>query len=115
MISGNTVLSIKRKTGKYTKNTVGENVPEVTQYIDLYGFLDLSNVDTKYTVFNTKLQESDHLFICDYVELPLVEGRKPKTSELVASNNGDEYDIILIDNPMNLNKHLEIYLRYKGE
>lgn len=115
MIGGNTTLSIKRKTGEYTKNSVGERVPVVADYIDLYGFLDLSNVDTKYTVFNAKIQESDHIFICDYVEMPLINGQMPKTSELTATNNGNEYDVILIDNPMNLNKHIEVYLRYKGE
>lgn len=115
MIGGNTTLSLKRKTGSYTKNSIGERIPEIADYIDLVGYLDLSNVDTKHTIYNAKIQESDHIFICDYVDLPLINGKKPKTSELIAENNGDEYDVILLDNPMNLNKHFEIYLRYKGE
>ena len=115
MIGGNINLDLKVKTGKYTINDIGERVSEVIDYMSLFGFLDMSTSDTKHTTYNTKLEESDYLFICDYVELEEINGKIPKTSQLTAICNNKEFDVLLIDNPMELNQHLEIYLRYKGE
>jgi head-tail adaptor len=76
----------------------------------LHGWLDLSGGDSKYTTYNAKIQESTHIFICDYVALD--SSIKAENSRLVV--NGKTYDILLIDNPMELNQHLEIYLRFTG-
>jgi hypothetical protein len=108
-IKGNTVLRLQAKTGKFTINSIGERVPEIVDYKKLRGFLDLSNGDTKHTIYNAKIQESDHIFICDYVSIEY------DASQLFASVNNKKYEVIMIDNPMGLNKHLEIYLRYVGE
>ncbi len=111
MIGGNKVLKLKRKTGGYTLNAIGERIPEVVDFISLTGFLDLSGESTKYTTFNSKIQESDHVFICDYVKFPL----QVNTNELTAEVDGKAYDVMLVDNPMELNKHYEIFLRYVGD
>lgn len=76
----------------------------------LHGWLDLSGGDSKYTTYNAKIQESTHIFICDYVALD--SSIKAENSRLVV--NGKTYDILLIDNPMELNQQLEIYLRFTG-
>ena len=87
--------------------------------VSLKGFLDLSSGDSKHTTYYAKIQESTHIFICDYRPIPEsleVEGNfirvSPENARMVA--NSQRYDVMLIDNPMNLNKHLEIYLKYTG-
>ena len=92
------------------KNEIGESVPAWKTVHEITGFLDLSSGDSKRTVYNSKVQESTHIFICDYFAM---------SEQITAENSrmliaGLEYDIMLIDNPMNLNQHLEIYLKYTG-
>lgn len=115
MIGGNTYLSLKVKTKEYVLNEIGERVPKTNEYMQLWGFLDLSTVDTKHTIYNTKIEESDYIFICDYKELEKVDGEIPKTFQLTATCNNKEFDVLLIDDPQELHEHFEIYLRYKGE
>ncbi len=107
-IGGNTACTLRNKSD-YTINTIGEKIPVESDYLTLNGFLDLVNGDSRYTNYNSKIQESDHVFICDYVNI----GKN--ASELVAVINNQRYDVTLIDNPMGLNYHLEIFLRYVGE
>lgn len=107
-IGGNTVCDLIYESG-YIVNDIGEKEPVRDVYMSLTGFLDLSNGDSRFMTYNTKLQESTHLFICDYVQID------KRASELRAVINGREYEVTTIDNPMELNKHLEIYLNYVGE
>ena len=83
------------------------------------GFIDLSSGDSKHTTFDAKIQESTHIFICDYKPIPEVleiEGNllrvSPENARMVA--NSQRFDVMLMDNPMNLNKQWEIYLKYTG-
>lgn len=108
MIGGNTNGTIQVSTA--TKNEIGEGVKAWADVQSLHGFLDLSSGETKYTTYNTKLQESSHLFICDYVELD--QRIKAENSRMMV--NGQTYDIVMIDDPMGLHEHIEIYLRYTG-
>ena len=72
--------------------------------------LDLTGGDSKYSTFNAKIQESTHIFICDYIELDArIEAENSRLSV-----DGKVFDILLIDDPMNLHQHLEIYLKYTG-
>ena len=48
------------------------------------------------------------MFICEYQNLDISE----ENSRMVI--DGKAYEITYIDNPMNLNYHLEIYLKYIG-
>ena len=108
MIGGNTNGKIQISTA--AKNEIGEGVKAWTDAQTLHGFLDLSSGDSKYTPYSTKLQESSHLFICDYVELdPRI---KTENSRMIIK--GQRYDIVMIDDPMGLHEHLEIYLRFTG-
>lgn len=92
------------------RNEIGESVKSWETVQTLKGFIDLSNGDSKYTTFNAKIQESTHIFIVDYVKL----------SSLITAENsrimlgGKIYDIMLIDNPMELCAQLEIYLKLTG-
>ena len=117
-MGGNIDLVLKRKDG-FTTNDIGEKIPNYIEYITLHGFLDMANTNTSHSTYNAKLQESTHYFICDYVELPTFTDesgnvRKATINELKAYCNDKEYDVLWLDNPMELNYHYEIYLEYKG-
>lgn len=108
MIDGNITARLQVKSG--IKNDIGEKVLGWTTVQPLFGFLDLSSGDSKYSSYDAKIQESTHIFICDYVP---IDGKiNNENSRMLI--NGKTYDVMLIDNPMELNKHLEIYLKYTG-
>ena len=126
MIGGNITVQLQVSTSE--KNKIGEPVPiwhDVPVYMPgkkepgLFGFLDLQAGDSKNTAHNAKIQESTHVFLCDFAEIPdslTVGGKTVKVSaentQIVA--NSIQYDVMLIDDPMGLHKHLEIYLKYTG-
>ena len=106
MIGGNITATLQQKNGS-TVNEIGEKIQAWKDIATLTGWLDLMNGDSKYT-YNAKLQESTNIFMCDYVPID----RKANDKRLVV--NGTAYDILLIDDPMELHQQLEIYLRYVG-
>lgn len=106
MIGGNIKAILQRKAT--TKNEIGESVSDWTDIQTLYGYLDLISGDSQYSTYNAKVEESTHLFIMDYVE---ITDKEINTRLLI---NNEPYEITLIDNPMGLNKHIEIYLKYTG-
>ena len=101
------------------ENEIGSVVDTWHDVVTLKGFLDLSSGDSKHTTFNAKIQESTHIFVGDFKPIPEsldVEGNfirvSPENARMVA--NSQRYDVMLMDNPMNLNKQWEIYLKYTG-
>lgn len=109
-IGGNITAVIQ--TATTTQNAIGEQVKTWADAQTLKGWLDLSAGDSKYTTYNAKLQESTHVFVADYV--PLAVGIQTENSRMTI--NGKVYDILLIDNPMEMQtgSQLEIYLKYTG-
>lgn len=107
-IGGNKTAQIQVMT--LTESKIGSGVPTWKTVQSLKGFLDLQAGDSKYTSFNAKTQESTHIFIADYV--PLDESINVEDCRIVV--DGQRYDVMLIDNPMGLNRHYEIYLKYTG-
>ena len=107
-IGGNTTLTLFKKNSN-SVNAIGEKIANKSEYKQIWGYLDLSSGSSYYQNFNAKVQESSHIFICDYEEI------KEKATNLVAECNGNEYDVLLIDDPMGLHEHLEIFLKYIGE
>lgn len=109
-IGGNTVGIIQVSTTN--SNVIGEQVRVWEDTQQLTGWLDLRSGDARSTTFHAKIQESTHLFICDYVDLdPRI---KAENARMVI--DGQRYDVTLIDNPMGMKtgSQLEIYLRYTG-
>lgn len=106
-IGGNKTLVIERKTT--AKNVIGEDVSFYEIMQSILGFLDYNSGESKWNTYNAKLQESTHIFICDYVSIPYEE------NEIRANVDGKIYEVMLIDNPMELNKQIEIYLKYVGD
>jgi len=117
MIGGNTKAVLQVKTA--TKNAIGEFVKSWHDVAELTGFIDLQSGDSKYNSYNAKIQESTHVFICDYVPVQDTIEVKGSAVRVDAENarmvaNGKRYDVLLIDDPMELHKHLEFYLRFTG-
>lgn len=106
MIGGN-IEAVLQQCKKSSTNNIGERVQEWSDTHKLWGWLDLSTGDSKYN-YDAKLQESTHIFICDYSQID----RKTDNKRLMV--NGVIYDILLIDDPMELHQQLEIYLKYVG-
>ena len=117
-IGGNTqaVFQVKKSTrdenGHYIRNSAGEVIREWEDAQTIKGWLDLNSGDSKRTTFYAKIQESTHIFIADYVTLD----ERINAENARMRINGKLYDIMLIDNPMEMGKgsQLEIYLKYTG-
>jgi hypothetical protein len=93
-------------------NDIGEHVQTWADVQTIKGWLDLSSGEARFTTYHAKIQESTHIFISDYVSL---DSRiTAETSQMVI--NGKRYDILLIDNPMELGtgSQLEFYLKFTG-
>lgn len=108
MIEGKTEALLQVRA--VIQNAIGEQVPEWKTAQKLTGWLDLSGGDSRYTVYDAKIQESTHIFLADYKELD-----KEITAESSRLLIGDTvYDVTLIDDPMGMHRQLEIYLKYTG-
>lgn len=95
---------------KSTKNEIGESIPSWNTIQSITGWLDYLNGETSRVNYSAKIEESTHVFVADYIELDSrIEAEKVR---MVI--NHKVYDVTLIDNPMELNAQLEIYLRYVG-
>lgn len=130
-IGGNVYGIIQVKTTE--KNKYGEKVAAWHDVLSLRGFLDLSNGTADYQNANAKVQDSTHIFICDYTALSDVKtGRlwdpfsfatgeiktdDGKTVDVTNENarmhiNSKYYAIQLIDDPLEMHQQFEIYLKF---
>lgn len=109
-IGGNIKAIIQNPT--VTVNEFGDHETKWNDVQTITGWLDLSSGEARYSTYHAKIQESTHIFIADYV--PLAEGIQAENSRMTI--NGKRYDILLIDNPMEMGSgsQLEFYLRYTG-
>lgn len=108
VINGNAEAMIQIRTT--AKNEIGESVASWADVQLIVGWLDFQGEQSGYTNYKTKLQESTHVFVSDYYEL---DSRiKTENSRMVI--DGKVYDIMLIDDPMEMHKQLEIFLKYAG-
>jgi head-tail adaptor len=107
-IGGNTRAILQVKTT--VKNAIGEQVPDWQDVQTIKGWLDLASGNSGYQAYSAKIQESTHFFVCDYVKLD--KRITAENARMVV--NGKRFDIMLIDNPMELNTQLEFYLKYTG-
>lgn len=106
MIGGNIEAILQVNTESET-NRIGETVQNWTDTKRLYGWLDYSGGDARYT-YDAKMRESTHLFMCDYTPIDT----NPTDKRLVI--DGKVYEVLMIDDPMNLHHHIEITLKYTG-
>ena len=107
MIDGNVTAVLQTKTS--SKNAFGEKVESWNDVQLLKGFLDFTGGDGSYkSNFKGAVEETTHIFICDYDNV--ASEVKPTQCRLLCDNK--VYDVLMIDDPMNLHQHLEIMLKY---
>ena len=107
MIGGNVDAIIQVETS--SKNAFGEKETTYKDLTTIKGFLDYTGGDGSYkNNFKGELEETTHIFICDYENV--ASKATPTQSRMIIDDK--IYDILYIDNPMNLNEHLEIMLKY---
>lgn len=109
MIGGNKTLTFQVVSS--TKNSIGEDVKSWPDVQSITGWLDYTGGTAGHSTYSAKIQESTHVFVSDYYELDA--SITAETSRAIV--DGKRYDVVLIDNPMELNKQLEIYLKYTGQ
>lgn len=107
MIGGNKQATLQVKT--IAKNKIGESVESYEDFHVFVGWLDFLSGGASTDNYNAMIQESTHVFVCDYFPLSLQESE----CRLVVDNKA--YEVTLIDNPMELNEQLEFYLKYTGD
>lgn len=135
MIGGNLTALIQVKD-EGTKNSIGERIHQWVDVASVKGFLDLSSGDTYNNTFSARIQESTHIFLCDFQSFTGLSGqwvwdtmcfvngkittaRSEREIDVTSENarlliDGQIYNIQLIDDPMHLHQHLEIYLKFIG-
>ena len=107
MIGGNVTAVLQQKTS--SKNAFGEKVETWNDVQFLKGFIDFTGGDGSYkSNFKGAVEETTHIFICDYDKV--ASEATPTQCRMVIDNK--IYDVLMIDNPMTLNRHLEIMLKY---
>lgn len=111
MIGGNIDACLQMQV--VTQNEYGVEQEVWTDTFFLNGFLDLLNDDSGYRNLLKKVENSTHVFLCSYQDLSKNDMvATPENSRLIIKNQ--IYHIKLIDNPMEMNRQLEIYLTYLG-
>lgn len=108
-IGGNITGIIQTKTST-GKNAIGEPVITWSDAFSKVGWLGLQNGDSKRTNFNAKIEESTHVFLCDY-DAGIYALADDDTRMIIKDM---VYDVLLIDNPDEMDEQLEIYLRKVG-
>ncbi len=116
-IGGNIAAVIQYMAGR-KDNGIGQSIPVWETAMELIGWLDLQDGDAAFEKLSAKIQESTHVFICDYSPL-LVQAEDGKQVELTPENSrmvieGKIYEAALYDDPMGMHSHLELYLKYMG-
>lgn len=110
MLGGNTTANIQTKT--IIKNSIGEMETTWSDIAIIKGFLDYESGQNDLSKYDAKVQETTHIFMCDYSQIA-GKGVTSENCRLVCE--GLVYDILMIDDVMELHKHVEIYLKYVGE
>lgn len=107
-IGGNITGIIQTKTT--AKNEIGESVQTWADAFNQSGWLGLQNGDSKYNNFSAKIEESTHVFLCDFHSG--IYALADQDTRMIIK--GKMYDVLLIDNPDEMDEQLEIYLRKVG-
>lgn len=109
---GGNITGIVQTKGTSQKNAIGEREFVPGKEISIIGWLGLQNGDSKYTNFNAKIEESTHVFLCDYNSE--IYALTEEDQDIKMTIKGKIYDVLLIDNPDEMDEQLEIYLRKIG-
>lgn len=114
-IGGNITAVIQAKTATGRKNEMGEAVTAWnTLKSDILGWLSYQSGDSKKITYNAKIEETTHVFLTDYSKELYTLNDDNEKAEKRMIIKGVVYDILLIDNPDEMDEQLEIYLKKVG-
>lgn len=108
-IGGNIYGVIQVQDGT-EKNAMGERVPVWRDAFRLLGWLGMQTNEQKRASFSAKIEESSHCFLCDYHAGAYALANQDCRMII----KGFMYDVLMIDNPDEMNEQLEISLRRVG-
>lgn len=91
------------------KNSIGEAIKEWSDAFSCVGWLGLQSGGKNYT-HNAKLEDTTHVFLCDYHSG--IYALADRDTRMIVK--GFVYDVLLIDNPDEMDEQLEVYLRRVG-
>lgn len=100
----------KDEAGNIVTNEIGEAVKDWVDTFSQRGWLGLQTGGSNYTNFNAKIEESTHVFLCDFHSG--IYALADQDTRMIIK--GKMYDVLLIDNPDEMDEQLEIYLRKVG-
>ncbi|ELC8400415.1 head-tail adaptor protein [Clostridium perfringens] len=92
-------------------NGIGGKVEKENEVFKIQGFLDLAQgfgANGENSNLNSFLQESTHILITDYKE-------DISNKNWIIDSKGNRYNIVLVDDPLSIHHHLEIYLKFIGD
>lgn len=107
-IGGNITGIIQTKTTK--KNAIGESEQTWVDVFSHNGWLGMQSGDSKRSTFSAKIEESSHVFLCDFHSG--IYALADQDTRMIIK--GVMYDVTHIDNPDEMDEQLEIYLRRVG-
>ena len=108
LIDGNKTIKLFKKD-EDKLNSIGENTEFYSiEYLSFNGILDYVSGEVNSENFNVAINESTHIFISNYIEI------QEDPENLIAVIDNKIYEVKYIDNPMELNEQLEIYLKLLG-
>ncbi len=111
-IGGNMTATVQvlSKTGV---NRIGEAVYTWEDAQSVRGWLDYSSGDAEggRGQYRADLQESTHVFLCDYAHMAGKDYTPDQTRLVIGSR---VYQVLLVDNPMERDHHWEMILKYLG-
>ena len=107
-LGGNKTIKLQKAT--YTVDDIGEQVVAWTDYKSIQGFLDMLSGTSRWNTYGAQVTEATHVFICDYADALLLLD----PSLLHAVVDGQDYDVLYIDNPVGSDLIVEIYLKRVG-
>ncbi|NFP92411.1 phage head completion protein [Clostridium sporogenes] len=96
------VMGINKKD-----NGIGGFIEEDGELFKIQGYIDLLTGD-EISTNNSFIQESTHILITDFRE-------DINTKYWIVDSKNNRYDITLVDDPVSMHDHLEIYLKFMGE
>lgn len=108
-IGGNITGVIQTKTSN-GKNEIGEAVIVWADAVTTKGWLGLQSGDSQRGVYNAKIEESTHCFLCDYNAE--IDALAEQDTRMIIK--GNMYDVTYIDNPDEMDEQLEIFLKKVG-
>lgn len=107
---GGNITGIIQTKNSMMKNEIGEVINEWTDAVSQVGWLGLQSGDSQRSVYNAKIEESTHVFLCDYNTE--IDALADEDTRMIIK--GKMYDVTYIDNPDELNEQLEIFLKKVG-